>query len=68
MGGTIGLQRPDLHLSQPLTTKLRFTAKWLLSYKGVWTCRTSVNLVIYKVMQLKNIHDTYCYLLVKLLT
>ena len=47
--GTEGLDGLDLHLSETLSTKLRFTTKRLLRDERVWTDGTGVHLVFYHV-------------------
>src|SRR5260370_8738151 len=32
VGGTVGLERPDLHLTEPLAAELRLTADWMLGH------------------------------------
>ena len=56
MGRSIGLQGPDLHLSESLTAELSLAAQRLLGYQGVGAGRTRVNLVVDQVMQLQIVH------------
>ena len=49
MGSTIGFQCPYFHFTKALAAELGLAAERLLSYQGVWTGRTSVNLVLNQV-------------------
>ena len=65
VGSAECFERPNLHLSETLTTKLSFTTKRLLSDQGVRTDRTCMHLVLNHVTELKHIDHTYCSRLVE---
>src|SRR5690606_24863667 len=56
VGGTVGFQRPDLHLTEALTTELRLTTQRLLGDQAVGTGGTGVHLVVDQVVQLEHVH------------
>src|SRR3990167_7178111 len=56
--GAVGLEGPDLHLSQLLTAELRLPPQRLLGDKRVGADRPGVNLVIDQVMELHDVHRT----------
>ena len=67
MAGTEGLQCPDLHLSETLSTELGFTAERLLSDETVRADGTGVHLVLNHVTQLEEVGNTHCGWLVEAL-
>src|SRR5690606_9321412 len=56
VGGAVGFQRPDLHLTEALTTELRLTTQRLLGNQAVGTGGTSVHLVVDQVVQFEHVH------------
>ena len=54
--GAVGLERPHLHLTEPLAAELRLTAERLLRDHRVRARRTSVDLVVDEVRQLQDVH------------
>ena len=56
VGGAVGLERPDLHLAEPLATELRLTAERLLGDHRVRAGRAGVDLVVDQVVQLQDVH------------
>ena len=56
VGGAIGFQRPDLHLTEALTAELRLAAQGLLRDQAVGTGRTGVHLVVDQVVELDHVH------------
>ena len=56
VGGAVGLERPDLHLTEALTTELRLTAQRLLRNEAVRSGGTRVHLVVDEVVQLQHVH------------
>src|SRR5256712_1447449 len=57
VGGAVRLERPYLHLAEPLTTELRLAPQWLLGDKGVRARRASVDLVLDEVVQLHQVKE-----------
>ena len=55
--GAVGLERPHLHLTQPLAAELRLAAQRLLGDERVRTGGTGVDLVVHQVVQLQHVHD-----------
>src|SRR5229473_2856829 len=51
--GAVGLERPDLHLTEPLPTELGLAAQRLLGDEAVRAGRAGVDLVLDKVRQLE---------------
>jgi hypothetical protein len=56
VGGAVRLERPDLHLTEALTAKLRLAAQRLLGDERVRAGRASVNLVVDEVQELQDVH------------
>src|SRR5574344_385192 len=65
MRSTECFEGPNLHLSERLSTKLSFSAGWLLCNEGVWADRTGVHLVCDHVTELQEVGHTYRSCLVK---
>src|SRR2546428_188752 len=57
VGGAVRLERPYLHLAEPLTTELRLAPQWLLGDKGVRARRARVDLVLDEVVQLHHVKE-----------
>src|SRR5579872_4065814 len=55
IGGAIGLERPDFHLTETLAAELSLAAQRLLRHERVWSDRTSVDLVVHQMVQLEHI-------------
>src|SRR5438445_9741994 len=55
--GAIGLERPHLHLAEPLSTDLRLPAQRLLGDHGVRTGRPRIDLVVHEVQELQDVGD-----------
>src|SRR3989449_373511 len=55
VGGAVRLERPHLHLAEPLSTELRLSAQRLLSDERVRARRACVDLVLDKVVQLHHV-------------
>src|SRR5690554_4225547 len=55
VSSSISFERPHLHLTKALATKLGLTAQWLLRDHRVRTSRASVNLVVHQVVQLQEV-------------
>src|SRR5215207_2753744 len=53
---TVGLERPDLHLTESLATELRLTTERLLGDHRVRARRARVDLVVDEVVQLQDVH------------
>src|SRR5215204_2321347 len=58
MRRAVGLERPHLHLSEPLAAELGLAAKWLLGDQRVRTCAPGVDLVVHQVQELEYVHVT----------
>src|SRR3954471_185386 len=58
VGSAVGLQCPDLHLTEALATELGLTAERLLGDHGVRAGRTGMDLVVDQVEQLQNVDVT----------
>ena len=56
VSGAVGLQRPDFHLAEALSTELRLAAQRLLGDEAVRTGRARVHLVVDQVVQLQDVH------------
>ena len=56
VGGPVGLQRPDLHLAEPLAAELRLAAQRLLGDERVGAGGARVDLVVHEVEQLQHVH------------
>jgi hypothetical protein len=54
--GAVGLQRPDLHLPEPLPTELGLSGQGLLGDQGVGSDAPGVDLVVHQVGQLQHVH------------
>src|SRR5574337_1554152 len=65
MGGSVRLQRPHLHLAEPLSTELGLAPQGLLSDQRVGTNGASVNLIIYEMSQLHEVDITDRHLLME---
>src|SRR5574337_368939 len=65
MGGSVRLQRPHLHLAEPLSTELGLAPRSLLSDQRVGTNGASVNLIIYEMSQLHEVDITDRHLLME---
>src|SRR5438477_2336779 len=63
----VGLERPDLHLSEPLSTELRLAAQRLLGDQAVRPGRACVDLVLDQVGQLEHVNHAHGHRLVELL-
>src|SRR5678815_5231205 len=61
----VSFERPHLHFSESLTTKLRLTAEWLLRDQAVWSDRASVDLVVDQVRQLQHVDVSDRHLLLE---
>lgn len=59
MSSPIGFQRPNLHLSESLSSKLSLSPQRLLSNEGIWASRPSMYLILHKVNQLHHVHITH---------
>ncbi len=57
VGRAVGLERPHLHLAEPLAAELRLAAERLLRDERVRTGRARVDLVVDQVVQLHHVHD-----------
>src|SRR5437762_1765681 len=57
---TIRLQRPDLHLAQPLAAKLGFAAQRLLGHQRIRPDGTGVDLIVHQMVELEHIHVPNC--------
>src|SRR5438445_8821937 len=64
----VGLERPDLHLTEPLSAELRLAAQRLLGDEAVRTGRPRVDLVFDKVRELEHVDHAHGHRLVKLVT
>src|SRR5699024_3170372 len=56
VGGAVGLEGPDFHLTEALTTELRLTTERLLGDHRVRSGRTRVALVVDEVVELEHVH------------
>ncbi len=56
VGGSVGLERPHLHLAEALAAELRLAAQRLLGDQGVGAGRARVDLVVDQVQQLQDVH------------
>ena len=54
----MGLERPDFHFSETLTTHLSFAAEGLLGNEGIWAGGTGMGLVLNHVNKLEDVGDT----------
>src|SRR5882724_180439 len=63
VGGAVGFERPDLHLSEALATELRLAAQRLLGDERVGSDRPRVDLVVDQVGELQHVDITHRYLL-----
>ena len=61
MRRAVRFERPDFHFAETLSAELGFTAERLLRYHRVRSYRTSVDLIVYEVVQLNHIHITDGY-------
>jgi len=52
----VGLESPDLHLTEALATELGLTAERLLGDHRVGAGRAGVNLVVHQVVELQDVH------------
>ena len=59
VSSSVSLKCPNLHLSETLSAELSLTSKRLLSYDGVRSVGTCVDLIVYKVVKLEVVHYTY---------
>ena len=57
VGGAVGLERPHLHLAEPLAAELRLAAERLLRDERVRARRAGVDLVVDQVVELHHVHD-----------
>ena len=55
VGRAVRLQRPDLHLSEPLAAELGLAAQGLLRDQGVGAGGAGVHLVVHQVVELQNV-------------
>src|SRR5215204_654036 len=67
MRRAVSFERPNFHLTEPLSAELRFTAEWLLRNQRVWSDRAGVNLIVHKVRKFEHIDVTDGYFLLELL-
>src|SRR6266700_4686115 len=65
--GAVSLERPNLHLSEPLASELGLAAQRLLGDQAVRTGRPGVDLVLDQVRQLEQVDHAHRYRLAKLL-
>src|SRR5690625_4594464 len=56
VGGAVGLEGPDFHLTEALSTELRLTTERLLGDHRVRSGRTRVDLVVDEVVELEHVH------------
>src|SRR5919197_849803 len=56
VGGAVGLERPDLHLTEALAAELRLAAERLLRDERVRPGGARVDLVVHEVEQLQDVH------------
>ena len=56
VGRAVRLERPDLHLAEPLATELRLTTQRLLRDHRVRAGRAGVDLVVDQVVELQDVH------------
>src|SRR5215218_4765750 len=54
----VGLERPHLHLAEPLSAELGLAAQRLLCYQRVWSGAPGVDLVVHQVQELQYVHVT----------
>src|SRR6266851_8368326 len=62
----VGLERPNLHLTETLTAELRFAAQRLLGDEAVGAGRAGVDLVFDKVRELEHVDHAHRHRLIKL--
>src|ERR1700716_3593742 len=62
----VGLERPDLHLTEPLTAELRLAAQRLLGDEAVRTGRPRVDFVFDKVRELEHVDHAHGHRLAQL--
>ena len=55
VGGAVGLERPDLHLAEPLAAEARLAAERLLRDEAVRARRARVDLLVHEVVQLQHV-------------
>src|SRR2546427_860577 len=67
MRRAVGFERPDLHLSEPLSAELRLAAQRLLGDQAVRPGRACVDLVLDQVGQLEHVDHAHGHRLVELL-
>src|SRR2546427_2143423 len=67
VGGAVRLERPHLHLSEPLAAELRLATERLLGHEAVGSGRASVDLVLDQVSKLQHVDHPNRDRLVKLL-
>src|SRR5262245_23119214 len=63
--GAVRLERPDLHLTEPLAAELRLAAQRLLRDEGVRSDRSRVDLVVHEVRELHEVDEADGHLLVE---
>ena len=63
----IGLQGPDLHLTQTLAAELGLAAQGLLRHQRVRSDGTGMDFIGHQVMQLHHVHHPYRHIPVELL-
>src|SRR5690606_9429453 len=68
VGCAVRLDCPDLHLTESLTTELSLTTERLLRDEAVRSNRTSVDLIVDKVVQLEHVHDSAGHIVIKRLS
>src|SRR5579884_42289 len=67
VSGAVGLEGPDLHLAEALSTELRLAPQRLLSYQRVRAGGTRVNLILHQMGQFQHVNLTHRHVLVELL-
>src|SRR5690554_4339830 len=68
VGCAVGLDGPDFHLSETLTTELRLTAERLLGHQAVRPDGTCVDLIVNKVIEFEHVHHSNRNIFVECLT
>src|SRR5512136_3149074 len=68
VGASVCLQRPDLHLSEPLPAELSLSTQGLLRDQSVRPCGACMDLVLHKVDQLHHVNNAHRHRLIEWLT